>query len=69
MGTNREKLERLGMDDDTDTIMDAACDSVCEVCNQEIAKNLNPENPTCEGRWCDEAVELWLDKPEDEVAE
>ncbi len=69
MGTNREKLERLGMDDDTDTIMDTACESVCEVCNREIAKNLNPQNPACEGRWCNEAVELWLDKSEDEATE
>ena len=57
------------MDDDTDTIMDTACESVCEVCNREIAKNLNPQNPACEGRWCNEAVELWLDKSEDEATE
>lgn len=62
METNREKLKRLGIADDTDTVMDNAGDSVCEVCNREISKNLSPSNPSCEGRWCEEAVEIWLDE-------
>lgn len=62
METNREKLKRLGIADDADSVMEAACDSVCEVCNREIDKNLSPQNPACEGEWCDEAVELWLDE-------
>ena len=67
METNRQKLERLGIVDDADAVMDAAGDSVCEVCNREIDKNLSPQNPTCEGRWCEEAVEIWLDEPAEEV--
>ena len=62
METNREKLKRLGISDDTDTVMDNACESVCEICNREIVKNLSPQNPACEGGWCDEAVEIWLDE-------
>ena len=34
----------------------------CEVCNREVEKNLSPTNPTCEGGWCEEALEYWLDE-------
>lgn len=30
--------------------------------NKYIEKNLPPDNPACEGRWCEEAAELWLDE-------
>lgn len=62
METNRQKLERLGIETDVDTVMDVYGDSCCEICNNLIEKNLSPENPTCEGRWCGEAVELWLEE-------
>jgi len=68
--TNRQRLNRLGMEDDVDTIMYADGDRVCEICNERIVKNLSPSNPTCEGRWCEEAVDIWLDEPakeEDDV--
>lgn len=67
METNREKLKRLGIADDADSVIEATGDSVCEVCNREIDKNLSPQNPICEGRWCEEAVEIWLDEPAEEV--
>lgn len=35
------------------------CDALCEVCDRHISKNLSPSNPACEGRWCDEAFEIW----------
>lgn len=62
METNRKRLDRLCMEDDVDTIMNFAEDEVCAICDREIEKNLSPQSPSCEGRWCDEAVELWLDK-------
>lgn len=67
MESNRQKLKRLGMEDDVDAIMDDFGDRVCEVCNERIEKNLSPTNPACEGQWCEEAVELWLDEPAEEV--
>lgn len=60
METNKERLERLGMDDDIDTIFDIDGDAVCALCNRFIEKNLSPQNPACEGMWCEEAIELWL---------
>lgn len=66
METNRQRMNRLGMDDDPDTIFYIAGDSVCDVCNRCIEKNMSPQNPACEGRWCDEAIELWLDEEAEE---
>lgn len=62
METNRQKLNRLGIETDVDTVMDAYGDSCCEICNNSINKNLSPSNPSCEGRWCGEAVALWLEE-------
>lgn len=59
--TNRQRLERLGMMDD-ETIMDVSQEERCILCNKYIEKNLSPTNPACEGRWCEEAAELWLDE-------
>ena len=69
METNRQKLERLGAEVDVDAVMDDFGDRVCEICNERIEKNLSPTNPACEGQWCEEAVELWLDEPAEEEAE
>lgn len=66
METNRQRMNRLGMMDDVDTVMDIAGDAVCDICNQRIEKNLSPQSPACEGRWCDEAMELWLDEEAEE---
>lgn len=41
-------------------------DDICQVCNEEIEKNLSPSNPTCEGRWCDQAIELFLEREDDQ---
>ena len=61
METNRQRLDRLCMEDDVDTVMNFAEDEVCAICDREIEKNLSPQSPSCEGRWW-EAVELWLDE-------
>lgn len=68
METNRQRLERLGMMDD-ETIMDISVEARCELCNKWIEKNLHPQNPACEGRWCEEAADLWLDEEADESDE
>ena len=65
METNRQRLERLGMFDD-ETIMAVSQEARCAICNKLIEKNLDPQNPVCEGRWCAEAADLWLDEEADE---
>jgi len=65
METNRQRCERLGMMDD-DTLMDISQESRCKLCNKQIEKNLSPQNPACEGAWCDEALGLWLDEEAEE---
>lgn len=65
METNRQRLERLGMMDD-ETIMDVSQDARCAICNELIEKNLSPQNLVCEGRWCGEAADLWLDEEAEE---
>lgn len=59
METNRQRLERLGMMDD-ETIMDVSQEERCTLCNRWIHKNLSPTNPACEGRWCFDAIAIWL---------
>ena len=49
METNRQRLDRLCMEDDVDTIMNFAEDEVCAICDREIEKNLSPQSPSCEG--------------------
>lgn len=62
METNRQRLERLGMMDDETIYAVSTENGLCEVCEQYIVKNLDPQNPACEGRWCDEAIDYWLDE-------
>ena len=69
METNRDRLNRLGMTDDIDTIMDIAESEVCECCDRFIEKNLSPFNPACEGRWCEDAIEYWLEETATEMEE
>ncbi len=59
--TNREYLERIGVTD-IDEMMEYSEGERCEICNREVEKNLSPTNPTCEGGWCEEALEYWLDE-------
>lgn len=61
METNRERLQRLGITD-IDSLMDESDGERCEICNKYITKNLSPQNPACEGMWCEDALEYWLDE-------
>ena len=63
--SNRQRLERLGMMDD-ETIMEVSAEARCAICDELIEKNLDPQNPVCEGRWCQEAADLWLDEEAEE---
>ena len=65
METNRQRLERLGMIGDI-SIEDIPEAKLCGICDELIEKNLSPQNPVCEGRWCGEAVDLWLNEEADE---
>lgn len=65
METNRVRCERLGMMDD-ETLMEISNESRCEICDKFIEKNLSPTNPACEGKWCEEALDYWLDEEADE---
>ena len=65
METNRMRCERLGMMDE-ETLMDVSQETRCEICNKQIEKNLSPQNPQCDGRWCEEALDLWLEECADE---
>ena len=62
METNRDKLNRLCMESDVDTIMDFAESEVCDCCDRFCEKNLSPTQPSCEGRWCEEAISYWLEE-------
>lgn len=61
--TNEEKLEQIGIDVDSDEAREYAENhGLCDCCNEYIEKNLPPWNPVCEGSWCDEAFDYWLDE-------
>lgn len=64
MATNREIVRSEGIPTDVDELMDFAGEAICRCCNDLVEKNLSPSNPSCEGRWCEEACELWLDEEE-----
>ncbi len=53
--------ERLGMTDEG-AIFEASEEARCVLCNELITKNLSPTDPACEGRWCDQAIEFWLNQ-------
>ena len=67
--TNRELLEKKGITDDLDEIFDVGGDRICEICAERIVRNLSPTNPSCEGRWCDEAIEIWLEEEAYDVSD
>ena len=55
MMTNRQMMEVKGVDEE------AVQDIVCEYCNTYVITN-RPPSFTCEGRFCNEAWECWLDE-------
>lgn len=58
--TNREHYKNIT---DINTLLDLSVDNGrCEACDKNINKNLSPYMPCCEGRWCEEALEYWLDE-------
>ena len=61
METNRQRCERLGMMDE-ETLIGVSQEKRCVLCDRYIVKNLSPQNPACEGRWCDEVIDFWLDE-------
>lgn len=64
--TNREKYASLVETDEIDELLEISVDDRCIICDREIEKNLSPTNPACEGGWCEEALEYWLDEPANE---
>lgn len=46
-----------------DQVMDRHADEICDHCIATIPKNLSPDNPACEGRWCRQATFSWLNSP------
>lgn len=53
--TNKQMMEIKGVDDE------AVQDIVCEYCNVYVIKN-HPPSFMCEGRFCCEAWEQWLEE-------
>lgn len=45
-----------------DELLDLSQEERCVLCNKYCNKNLSPTNPACEGKWCDEALDYWLDE-------
>lgn len=65
METNRQRLEKRGeMDNSTLThIFYNLGDRLCGYCR---GLRLKEHGELCEGRWCDEAFEEWLENEADE---
>lgn len=55
MYTNKQMMEIKGVDEE------AVRDQVCEYCNAYVIGD-HPPSFVCEGRFCDEAWEEWLDE-------
>ena len=53
--TNKQMMEVKGVDDE------AVQDIVCEYCNTCVITN-RPPGFTCEGRFCEEAWDEWLEE-------
>ena len=68
METNRQRCERLGLMDE-ETLFEISQDARCESCDRYIEKNLSPQQPACEGRWCEDAIGYWLDEEAKESEE
>lgn len=66
MMTNREKYASLVEADEIDELLEISGDDRCAICDREIEKNLCPTNPACEGNWCKDALEYWLNEPASE---
>ena len=46
-----------------DQVVNGDTDEICDHCTATIPKNLSPDNPACEGRWCSQATFDWLNSP------
>lgn len=44
-------------------VMEEHTDEICDHCTATIPKNLCPDNPACEGGWCEQATLAWLQAP------
>lgn len=55
---NSEKYENTPIEE----LMDISAESRCYLCDKYINKNLSPINPACEGKWCDDALDIWLEQ-------
>ena len=60
--TNKQRLNDMGIVNDDDIMEQALEDGLCDYCRSNIDMNLNPQNPVCEGWYCDEALEEWLEE-------
>jgi hypothetical protein len=38
--------------------LDIDYEGLCDFCNDHIHKNLSPTNPSCDGEFCDKALEM-----------
>jgi hypothetical protein len=36
-------------------------EEICKLCDEYIEKRIDPQCPICEGRWCDEAIDIFLE--------
>lgn len=71
METNRQRLERLGVTD-YDTIINMTDEIRCDYCfwAERFGGGVygTPNGPImCEGRYCDDAIQSWLDTEADET--
>lgn len=67
--TNRQRLERLGMmDDETiDFLTEGILCNYCRFGATNGVMSIGPNGPTfCEGMYCDQAIERWLNDETDE---
>lgn len=63
METNKQRLIRAGVDiTNIKDLLETYADDICATCNAEINKNLCPTSPACEGRWCEEAIAIYLEQ-------
>lgn len=60
--TNYDKYKNLVKEKQMQIALDK--DNLCNACTENIEMNLSPGN-TCEGRWCDLALEYWLEEEVD----
>lgn len=63
MRTNRQRLFDMGVDvSDIEALFNADDAGICGTCDAQIEKSLSPSNPACEGKWCEQAIAIYLDE-------